>query len=268
MDQGRLSIASVAVDVAREVFDSFRDKTVLVVGAGKMGELTLRHLAGLKPGRILVTNRTIDRAEAVAAQWGGKAVPFEQLEKGLVEADVVVSTTAADRPIVDLAMYERVLRARKHRLSLILDIAVPRDFDGRIGELDQVVLYNVDDLQAQAGRNREGRMSRVEAAADLVKAEVAACLSDLRHKRHAGALLRQIGDYADSVRNRELDRLLARCPDLTEGQRSEVAHLLHRFQNQLLHHPRAALRSATESGPEQTHSLLSTVRHLFGLRDG
>jgi glutamyl-tRNA reductase len=268
MDQGRLSIASVAVDVARDVFDTFRDKTVLVIGAGKMGDLTLRHLSGLRPGRVLVTNRSPERAAAVAARWGGQAVAFGDLERALTQADLVVSTTAAEEPIVTLAQYERVQRARRHRLSLILDIAVPRDFDERIAGLDQVWLYNVDDLQAQASRNREGRLSRVEAAAELVRSEVAACLSDLRHKRHAGTLLRQLGDHADSVRHRELDRLFARCPELTEAQRAEVVHLLHRFQNQLLHHPRAALRSATESTPEQAHSLLSAVRHLFGLRDG
>lgn len=267
MDQGRLSIASVAVEVARDVFDVFSDKTVLVIGAGKMGDLTLRHLVELKPGRILVTNRSPERAEAVASRWGGQAVPFEDLERALAQADLVVSTTAAEQPIVTLPQYERVQRARKFRLSLILDIAVPRDFDERIASLDQVWLYNVDDLQAQASRNREGRLSRVEAAAELVQAEVEACLSDLRHKRYAGNLIRQIGEYADTVRQRELDRLFSRCPELTESQRAEVIHLLHRFQNQLLHHPRAALRSATKSTPDQTHSLLCAVRHLFGLRD-
>src|SRR3954463_14118205 len=100
MDQGKLSIASVAVDVARGVFDTFSDKTVLVIGAGKMGDLTLRHLKTLRPGRVLVTNRNPDRAADAAAKGGGEAVPFDRLNLALIEADVVVSTTAAEEPIV------------------------------------------------------------------------------------------------------------------------------------------------------------------------
>ena len=107
MDQGKLSVASVAVDVAREVFDTFADKTVLVIGAGKMGDLTLQHLKGLNPGQILVTNRSPERAEAAAARWGGRAVPFDRLGQALIEADLVISTTAADEPIVTLRAIRR-----------------------------------------------------------------------------------------------------------------------------------------------------------------
>ena len=174
MDKGKLSVASVAVDVARDVFDTFVDKTVLVIGAGKMGDLTLQHLSTLRPGSILVTNRNPDRAEAAATRWGGKAVPFERLEQALIEADVVVSTTAADRPIVDLATYARVQKARKNRLALILDIAIPRDFDPRIGDLEQVMLYNVDDLRAQAEQNRQRRQKGVDPALAIIERETEA----------------------------------------------------------------------------------------------
>ncbi len=148
MDQGKLSVASVAVDLAKEVFDSFADKTVLVIGAGKMGELTLQHLKGLSPGRILVTNRNAERAAETALRWNGRAVAFDRLEQALVDADLVISTTAASEPIVTLEQYVRVQRGRRNRLSLILDIAFPRDFDPRIGTLDQVMLYHIDELRA------------------------------------------------------------------------------------------------------------------------
>lgn len=108
MDQGKLSVASVAVDLATGVFDSFANKTVLVIGAGKMGELTLQHLKGLNPGKILVTNRDPDRAMAAATRWNGQAVPFERLGQALIEADLVISTTAATEPIVSLEQYVRV----------------------------------------------------------------------------------------------------------------------------------------------------------------
>lgn len=268
MDRGRLSIASVAVDVARRVFDRFDDKAVLVIGAGKMAELTLRHFAPLRPGRILVTNRSPERAREAAELWGGRAVPFEELNLALIEADVVVSTTASAEPIVTFDQYSRVLRARRYRHSLILDIAVPRDFDPRINALETVNLYSVDDLQAQADANRSERLRAVETASAIVREETAACADAIRHRHLAGSILRQLGDYSDTVRTRELDRLFASRPQLSEEDRKAISQTLHRFQNQLLHHPRTALRSATGSADHSGRSLVDAVRHLFGLGHG
>jgi glutamyl-tRNA reductase len=269
MDRGKLSVASVAVEVARSVFDTFADKTVLVIGAGKMGDLTLQHLKGLNPGQVVVTNRSLDRAEAAAARWGGRAVAFDQLFPALIEADLVISTTAADDPIVTYDQYARVQRARRNRLALILDIAIPRDFDDRIGTLDQVMLYNVDDLRAQAEQNRQQRQKGLDPALEIIERETAACYALLRHQRTAGAVLRQLGDHADAIRRRELDTLYASLPDLSASDREAIAHMVYRVQNQMLHHPRTALRSAAaEPSHEHPHSLLNAVRHLFGLADG
>jgi glutamyl-tRNA reductase len=270
MDQGKLSVASVAVDLAKEVFDSFADKTVLVIGAGKMGELTLQHLKGLNPGEILVTNRDADRALAVAARWNGRAIPFERLGQALIEADLVISTTAATEPIISLEQYIRVQRARRNRLALILDIAIPRDFDPRIGDLDQVTLYHVDDLRTQAEQNRLQRQKGIDPALVIIERETAACYAQLRHQRDAGLLLQQLGNHADQIRQRELDALFATRPDLSEEQRKAITHMAVRLQNQLLHHPRAAVRSAV-SEPHHDynhpHPLLDFARHLFGLGD-
>ncbi|MDX2038224.1 MAG: glutamyl-tRNA reductase [Isosphaeraceae bacterium] len=268
LDEGKLSIASVAVDLARDIFDTFHDKTVLVIGAGKMADLTLQHLRSLEPGRITIINRSLERAAAAAERWGGKAEPFDRLNLALIEADLVVSTTAAPEPIVSLDQYVRIQRARRHRLALILDIAIPRDFDERIGDLEQVMLYNVDDLQAQTQANRKRRESGIGPATEIIERETAACLATLRHQRHAGVVLRRLGEYADAVRTRELESLYARCPNLTETDRQAIAHTLHRFQNQFLHHPRAALRTAAaEPVEEHPHPLLAAVRRLFGLDD-
>jgi glutamyl-tRNA reductase len=270
MDQGKLSIASVALEVANEVFDSFMDKTVLVIGAGKMGELTLRNLKALKPCKVLVTNRDPQRAHAAAAYWGGEAVPFERLGQALIEADLVVSTTAAPEPIVTLDQYVRVQRARRNRLALILDIAIPRDFDPRIGDLDQVTLYHIDDLQAQANQNRLQRQRGIDPALVIIEQETAACYAQLRHQRDAGMLLQQLGNHADAVRQRELTTLFASHPHLTDEDRAAITHMATRLQNQFLHHPRAAVRSAvTEAQPHDNHPhpVLDFVRHIFGLGD-
>ena len=268
MDQGKLSVASVAVDVAKGVFDSFADKTVLVIGAGKMGELTLQHLTGLKPGQILVTNRNSDRAEATAARWKGRAVPYERLEQALIDADLVISTTAAAEPIVSFEQYARVQRARRNRLSLILDIAFPRDFDPRIGELEQVMLYHVDELRAQAEENRLTRQKGIDPALAIIERETTACFLQLRHQRDVGLLLEQLGNRADQIRERELSSLYSSRPDLTEADREAIAHMAARLQNQFLHHPRVAVRSAvTEPHHDHghPHPVLTFVRQIFGL---
>ncbi len=269
MDHGKLSVASVAVDVARGVFDTFTDKTVLVIGAGKMGDLTLRHLKTLKPGKILVTNRSLERAEAAAKRWGGEAWPFERLNFALIEADVVVCTTAADEPILTYDQYVRVQRARRNRLALILDIAIPRDVDPKVGDIDRVMLYNVDDLQAQAEENRKQRKRGIDPALAIIERETAVCHASLRHQRYAGAVLKQLGENVDAIREREVAALFDTCPDLTDTERAAVAHMAQRIQNQFLHQPRATLRSAaSEPSQEHPHPLLNAVRHLFGLAEG
>jgi glutamyl-tRNA reductase len=268
MDQGKLSVSSVAVDLAKEVFDSFADKTVLVIGAGKMGELTLQHLKRLKPGQILVTNRNDERAAATAERWSGRAVPFENLNLALIEADLVISTTAAAEPIVTLEQYVRVQRARRNRLALILDIAFPRDFDPRIGSLDQVMLYHIDELRAQAEQNRLSRQKGIDPALEIIERETIVCCSQIRHQRDVGLLLQQLGSHADGIRERELAALYSSRPDLTEADREAIAHMAIRLQNQFLHHPRAAVRSAVTEPHhehEHPHPILAFVRQIFGL---
>jgi glutamyl-tRNA reductase len=248
LDRGKCSVASVAVDVARAVFDRLGDKAVLVIGAGAMGDLTLQYLAALRPGALLVTNRDPARALALAERWQGRVIPFDRLDEALAEADVVLSTTAASEPIVTVDRYAWIQRVRGNRLALILDLAVPRDFDSRVGALERVILYNVDDLRAQAERNLHGRRAQIDGAGLMIEGESAACLAALRHRRHAGALLRQLGDYADAVLRRELDRLFAAQPELTDAQRTVIARAMSRLSNQLLHQPRAALCPAATTG--------------------
>jgi glutamyl-tRNA reductase len=222
----------------------------------------------LKPGEILITNRDPDRAVAVAARWNGRAVPFERLGQALIDADLIISTTAATEPIVTLEQYVRVQRARRNRLSLILDIAIPRDFDPRIGDLDQVTLYHVDDLRAQAEQNRLERQKGIDPALVIIERETAACYAQVRHQRDAGLLLQQLGNHADQIRKRELGALFATRPDLTEADREAIVHMALRLQNQFLHHPRAAVRSAvTQPHHDHPHSVLDFVRHIFGLGD-
>ncbi len=273
MDRGRLSVASVAVEVARDVFDEFRDKSVLVIGAGKMADLTLQHIMGLNPGRVTLTTRSIERAERAAARFNAATVPFERLGQALIDSDLIISTTASPELIVTREMFTRVQRARRHRLILILDLAVPRDFDARIAELQQVLLFNVDDLQRQVDRNREARSRQIQPALALIAAETHACGETLLNRDRASELLRQLGANADQVRCRELEKLYSRCPEFTGDQREVIEQFAQRLQNQLLHHPRAALRgsgmrggTADEAVEAPPHSrIVEVFRHIFGL---
>ena len=211
MDQGKLSVASVAVDVAREVFDTFADKTVLVIGAGKMGDLTLQHLKGLSPGTILVTNRSPERAEAAAARWGGRAVPFDRLGQALIEADLVISTTAADEPIVTLEQYaagparppQPAGLDPRHRDPPRLrpadrrprpGDALPRRRPARPGRAEPPAASEGDRPGAGDHRARDGGLLRDAAP-------------PARRRRTCS---RQLGESATTpIRRRELDRLFA-----------------------------------------------------------
>src|SRR5262249_42849063 len=145
--QGQVSVSTLAVAYVRQVFDHFGDKTVLVIGAGKMGELTLRHLRDLRPRKILVTNRSVDKAQEVARGCGGEAVPWEKLDELLARADIILSTTGAPEPVVTRARYRQAVARRSDRPVVILDIAVPRDFDPLVHDGDATFLFNIDDLQ-------------------------------------------------------------------------------------------------------------------------
>jgi glutamyl-tRNA reductase len=151
---------------------------------------------------------------------------------------------------------------------LILDVAIPRDFEPRIGDLDQVMLYHIDDLRTQAEQNRLRRQKGIDPALVIIERETAACFAQLLHQRDAGLLLRQLGNHADQIRQRELEALFANRPDLTDGDRKAIAHMAARLQNQLLHHPRAAVRSAVvESHHNHPHPVLDALRQIFGLTD-
>ncbi|MBI3466761.1 MAG: glutamyl-tRNA reductase [Planctomycetes bacterium] len=259
----KVSVPSVAVEFACEIFeaDHFPQKTVLVIGAGEMGELTLEHLCELRPGRILVTNRTAAKAAEVAARWNGQAVPFEQLDDWLIEADLVLSTTGSPEPLVGRERFDAVMSRRGNRPVFIIDIAVPRDFAPEVGELENVYLYNIDDLQRERDKNLKARERELLKAQSLIDRELTEFWTELTHQRHSGPVISQLRREWDARREAELARLFALRPDLSPEDREAVARTLERFQNQLLHQPLSALRSAAENG--HPHGLLDALKRLF-----
>lgn len=265
ISKGHVSVSSVAVDYVRQVFDHYYDKTVLVIGAGKMGALTLGHLRQLQPRRIWVTNRSPEKATEIASLCGGNAVPWEQLDDALARADVVLSTTAAAEPIVTRERYEDILRKRKGGPIVILDIAVPRDFDPTIHDGDRTCLFNIDDLK----RIREQTLR--ERSRHLVPAE-AIVEEELRRfergwaQRQLAPMISRLTEDLENKRKTIVRQLFSRLNGrLTAQDQAYIEGAFRLLQNQFLHGPLSAL--ANESHEPSRHTLLDALRKLFRLHD-
>jgi glutamyl-tRNA reductase len=262
--QGHVSVSSAAVDFVRQVFDTFTDKTVLVIGAGKMGRLTLNHLAELKPATVLVTNRSPEKAAASARDCGGRVVPWDNLDDALVQADIVLSTTGAPEPIVPRKRFdEKVRRRRAGRMLLIFDMAVPRDFDPRIHDGDTVSVFNVDDLARVADERMAERRRHIPAAEAIIEAEVTKFVTEW-NTRQDGPVIGQLHAEVDKIRDAIVAPLLTKMNGkLSDKEKADIEQAFRLFQSRLLHGPIAALK---ESSREGHGGLREALMKLFGLK--
>ncbi|MCI0460354.1 MAG: glutamyl-tRNA reductase [Gemmataceae bacterium] len=263
--RGHVSVSSAAVDYVRQVFDHFGDKTVLVIGAGKMGELTLRHLGQLRPRRILVANRSPEKAESVAQGCGGQAVKWEQLDDVLARADIVLSTTGAPEPIVTLQRWERILPRRAGGAVVILDIAVPRDFDPRIHDGDRACLFNIDDLKRIREQTLSDRLRHVPSAEAIVEQEAKRFLGEWARRRN-GPVIARLNQEFEARSKPIVAQLLRRFNGkLSEADRAYIEGAFRLLQNQILHGPISALAEEPHEGGR--HTLLEALRKLFRLQE-
>jgi glutamyl-tRNA reductase len=262
--RGRVSVSSVAVDYVRQVFDYFGDKTVLVIGAGKMGKLTLRHLRRLRPGEILVTNRSPEKAEAVARGCGGRAVPWGRLDEVLARADIVLSTTGAPEPIMTRERYQKVLARRTRGAVVILDIAVPRDFDPHIHDGGRTCLFNIDDLQRTGEQTLKGRLRYVAPAEAIIEQEQRRLLAGWSRRLHGPTIARLTADL-EAKRRAIVKQLLGKLNGrVTDSDRAAIEGAFRQLQNQFLHGPISAL--AEEPHEAGGHALLESLWKLFRLK--
>jgi glutamyl-tRNA reductase len=257
-----VSVAYAAVRLARQVFSELDRATVLLVGAGDTIELAARHLVDAKVKRLLVANRTLDHAQALASRHGGYALPLAELDRHLPEADIVITATASREPVLRHTAVQAALKARRHRPMFLLDLAVPRDIEASVSELADVYLYTVDDLEQVIEENRASRREAADQAQAIIDLQVEHFMAWWRAQGRQDALrsLRGLGEAAR-------DEALARAREqLAAGKPAhEVMSLLaHQLTNKLLHGPSAALRQAALDGDLD---LLRAAERLYEAND-
>jgi glutamyl-tRNA reductase len=264
ISRGAANVSSVAVELAQHVFVDLGGKTVLVVGAGKMSALAVRHLRGAGAGAIMVTNRSPEKAEALAEQVDGVARPWEQLESLLALADVVITSTGARQPVLTRELFKRVMRQRRYQPVVVIDIAVPRDAEPAIGELDGVYLFDIDDLERVVAANLKERAKQAELAARIVDDEVVQFERWLSSQRVVPTI-RALREHFSSVARAEVERTLQALAGESSPEKHEqaVRRLGDLIVNKLLHTPMTALKHG--SG-EDTEILVGAVNRLFALQ--
>ncbi len=265
ISEGRLSVASVAVDYARRIFDHFGDKTVLSIGAGKMAHLVLQSFAQLKPGKLLVCNRTQEKAEELASEFGAQAVPFENLGEHLTAADIVVSSTGAHQPIISKALVSGLRKAMRYRPIFLIDIALPRDIESTVGDLENVYLYNIDDLQQVVAGTLSQRREAIDAATGIVSKHVEEFL-DWQRTRELGPLINRLSQRYHQLAAEELQRTLHKLPNISGHERAHLEDLTRRIAGKLLHDPISMLRASTcMHGPSA--QFMRALEELFKIDD-
>ncbi len=259
-----VSVGQAAVSLARQIFGSLEGRSVLLLGAGKMGELAARQLVEEGAGRVRVANRTHARALDLAQRFGGEAVLFEERAECCAEVDIVLASTGAPHFILGPEEVAAALRHRRGRPLFIIDIAVPRDVDPRVNDLESVYVYDLDDLERVVDANRAGRIEEAAAAETLIEREVVSFEAWVRGLA-AGPAIAAWRERSHQLKDEELERFLSRHRDLPEPQRRELAEMLHGLVNRILHEPTVRLKRALGRAREEEGARL--LRDLLGLED-
>ncbi len=263
----RVSVPSVAVgEVATEIFDHLADKRIVLCGAGEMGQETLRYLKQAGANNICVLNRNYDRAIRVAESFDATSDLWDSLDRQMLDADLVIGTTSATEPILELETFQPIHAKRGHRLLLILDLAVPRDFDPRIGKLANVYLYGIDDLRNACERNQREREKEWPKAKTIIAEETDKFMQALNH-RATGPVIQRLREQAHELKQDELERLInkLKLSEMNPVMVKEIEKSFDRLINKLLHPPLASVRDDAAEG--HSKGLLEALRHLFNLGD-
>ena len=255
-----VSVAFAAVQLAQQIFDKLSEQTALLIGAGETIELAARHLTQQGIGRIIIANRTYDKAHALATQFNGYAISLSELPMHLAEADIVISSTASQLPILGKGRVESALKIRKHKPMFMVDLAVPRDIEAEVEQLQDVYLYTVDDLQHTIDQNMNSRRLAAAQAEEIIDTQVDYFMAWLR-AQGAQSVILEYRTQAEQSRDEALQKALSL---LNSGVSAEevLYRLAHNLTNKLIHTPSTQIRAAAEN---ERHELITAAREIFKL---
>jgi glutamyl-tRNA reductase len=259
-----VSVSSVAVELAERIFGSLERRVVLLIGAGEMCELAARHLIAGGVEKILVTNRTYDRAVSLAQEFHGEAIPFDEMVRGLKRADIVISATDASQYLIDREQMLRVMKERKQRPLFFIDIADPRDIAPEVGDLENAYLYNIDDLQKVAHENIKDREKEAQKAEAIVQDEVVKFVRWYQSLEITPTIIALRGK-CEEIRKRELEKMLSHHPHLSEKERQSIEAMTSAIINKILHDPLSRLKQKDEEAMSDIY--VDVLRTLFQLPD-
>lgn len=258
----KVSIASVAVEFAEKIFRDFSDKTVMIIGAGEMGELTLKHMVEKGANAVIVANRTYQKAVELADQYNGMAIKYEAFIDNMHRADVVISTSGAPHYVIFPRHMTPVLKARRNKPILLIDIAVPRDIDPDVEHIDNVYLYNIDDLQKVVNENIAFREKELESCFFFVEAETDKFMEWYR-SLDIDTIMVQFRQALHEIRQSELARTINKMPNIGDREKQEIEYLTERIVNKILNQPTQVLKKEASRGTGYRY--IDALKDLFGL---
>jgi len=255
-----VSMAAAGVHLAERIFESVSEQRILFIGAGEMIELCAAHFCARQPKQVTIANRTMERGRALAERFNGTAIRLDEIGEHMAQHDIVVSCTASPLPIIGLGMVERAIKARRHRPMFMIDLAVPRDIEEEVGNLDDVFLYSVDDLAQVVESGLESRQAAVVEAVDIIATRVQDFLGWLA-ARDTVPVIRSLRDSAERMRRHEMEHAMKL---LSKGEAPEkvLEHLSQRLTNKFLHAPTQALNLVEEGERDELQAAASRLFHL------
>jgi len=252
-----VSVAFASVNLSKQIFGRLDSLNALLIGAGETIELVARHLKSQHIGSIVIANRSLDRARALAEQFDARAVQINEVPEQLNAADIVISSTASQLPILGKGAIESALKLRKHRPIFMVDLAVPRDIEPEAGSLEDIYLYTVDDLKSVVDENIRGRQLAAEEAKEIIDVEVDVFSRWIRTHQSADEI-RQLRDGAETIKRAAIDKAMTQLQQHGDPQEA-IKRLANELTNKLMHHPTIELRKALQSGDKERAQLLKSL---------
>ncbi|MDO9288929.1 MAG: glutamyl-tRNA reductase [Thermodesulfovibrionales bacterium] len=260
--ENAVSISFAAVELAKKIFTDLSTKSVMLLGAGEMAELAAKHLVSSGVKEVLVANRTYETGCSLAKEFNGRAVKFENFVHEIANTDIVICSTGASKYVLLKEQMHYVMKERKHKPVFIIDISVPRNIDPEINNIDNVYLYDVDDIQGVVDSNVQGRQKEAEKAEAIITDEIET-FQKWQSSLDAVPTIVALRDRADAIRKEELERLLNKLSGLGEKEKKDIEYMANAITNKLIHPPTAALKEDAED----KDILIATIKRLYGLNE-